>query len=78
MNKNGGIFPTLKSKLQKLQKLQYKARAKFPNSCDPFAAAVEVDGKTRASASLSWFSANQCAGLVQVIAPSFAPSGYNY
>ena len=42
-----------------------KYGAEVANSCDPLTAAVTISSKARAGASLSRFSASQCAGLVE-------------
>ena len=65
-------------KTTKVAETAIKIGAEFSNSCDPFAAAVAVGGKTGAGASLSRFSASQCAGLVGVIVASFTPQVYNF
>ena len=65
-------------KTTKVAETAIKIGAEFANSCDPFAAAVAVGGKTGAGASLSRFSASQCAGLVGVIVASFTPQVYNF
>ena len=60
-------------KTTKVAETAIKIGSEFANSSDPFAAAVSVGGKTGAGASLSRFSASQCAGLVGVIVASFTP-----
>lgn len=63
----------LLTKATKAAETAIKIGAEFANSNDPIAAAVTVCGKTSAGASLSRFSASQCAGLVGVIVASFTP-----
>ena len=50
-----------------------KCGVEFADSCDPLTAAVAISSKASAGASLSRFSASQCAGLVGVIVASFTP-----
>ena len=65
-------------KTTKVTETAIKIGAEFANSSDPFSAAVAVGGKTGAGASLSRFSASQCAGLVGVIVASFTPQVSNH
>ena len=60
-------------KATKVAETAIKYGAEFANSCDPLSAAVAVGGKSGAGASISRFSASQCAGLVGVIVASFTP-----
>ena len=63
----------LLTKGTKVAETAIKVGAEFVNSSDPFEAAAKVCGKTSAGASLSRFSASQCAGLIGVIVASFTP-----
>ena len=50
-----------------------KYGAEVATACDPVAAAIAVGGKIGVGASLSKFSASQCAGLIGVIVSSISP-----
>ena len=50
-----------------------KYGAEVATACDPVAAAIAVGGKIGVGASLSKFSASQCAGLIGVIVSSINP-----
>ena len=50
-----------------------KYGAEVATACDPAAAAIAVGGKIGVGASLSKFSASQCAGLIGVIVSSINP-----
>ena len=63
----------LLTKATKVAETAIKVGTEFVNSSDPFEAAAKVCGKTSAGASLSRFSASQCAGLIGVIVASFTP-----
>ena len=50
-----------------------KYGAEIATACDPVAAAIALGGKIGVGASLSKFSASQCAGLIGVIVSSITP-----
>ena len=50
-----------------------KYGAEVATACDPVAAAIALGGKIGVGASLSKFSASQCAGLIGVIVSSITP-----
>ena len=50
-----------------------KYGAEIATACDPLAAAIAIGGKIGVGASLSKFSASQCAGLIGVIVSSINP-----
>ena len=60
-------------KATKVAESAIKCGAEFVDSCDPLTAAVAISSKASAGASLSRFSASQCAGLLGVIVASFTP-----
>ena len=60
-------------KASKVAETAIKFGTECAHSSDPFAAAASVSSKTGAGASVSRFSASQCAGLVGVIVASFTP-----
>ena len=50
-----------------------KYGTEIATACDPLSAAIAVGGKLGVGASLSKFSASQCAGLIGVIVSSITP-----
>jgi hypothetical protein len=60
-------------KATKVAESAIKYGAEVATSSDPLTAAVTISSKASAGASLSRFSASQCAGLVGVIVASFTP-----
>ena len=77
MKKKVDVLKDFKSdllcKATKVAESAIKYGAEVANSCDPLTSAVVIGSKASAGASLSRFSASQCAGLVGVIVASFTP-----
>ena len=57
----------------KVMESAIKYGAEVATACDPLAAAIALGGKVGVGASLSKFSASQCAGLIGVIVCSINP-----
>lgn len=57
----------------KVMESAIKYGAEVATACDPLAAAIALGGKIGVGASLSKFSASQCAGLIGVIVCSINP-----
>ena len=57
----------------KVMESAIKYGAEIATACDPLAAAIALGGKIGVGASLSKFSASQCAGLIGVIVSSINP-----
>ena len=57
----------------KLTESVLKYGAEVATACDPLSAAIAIGGKLGVGASLSKFSASQCAGLIGVIVSSITP-----
>ena len=73
MQKNVNLKNNIYGLTFKATESAIKYGAEVATACDPVAAAIALGGKLGVGASLSKFSASQCAGLIGVIVSSITP-----